>query len=295
MNIIDIKLNNLKGKFMTKHLNTVFPIIAFIDKLFGKTKDELRALYTENKIEVPKNFEINLEENKSLGTNVNNIDNKIPGAVKIPLQTLLDAGFTIDCYLKDDTEHCIDDKNGSGVIILNIQHNDPKSCSMVDGLSMSYDPITEIEISTLNSVILNKQIPGVFGPRYNIDDAMKYSSVKIQNILDEREEAREIMLEKMEEYNKNPEKREKDTKKAVENLMFKFSKLKHKESADKSKEFTSDALKILGSIAGINNLQSFDQLKEIPIFKKEIDAGGSFSELLSKFCDMAKALQPKAD
>ena len=35
---------------------------------------------------------------------------------------------------------------------------------------------------------------------------------------------------------------------------------------------------------------TFEELKEIPLFKKEIDKGGSFAELLTKFCDMTKAL-----
>lgn len=285
---------------MANHLNTIFPMAAIIEKLFGKTKDQLRDELDKigsERIVAPASFVLEKQEEISSDLELENatIKNAIPGAIKIPLQYMLDAGFTIDFYLKDDTENCIDDKNGSGIIIMNVQHENPKASSLIDGYSINFDPISEIEIATLNSVILDYQIPGVFGKKYDINEAMKHSSIRIRDIILEREETRKLMLAKLEEYNKNPEKREKDTKKAFENLKFKWSTLKNKADADKSQEFTQGALKILGGIAGINNLKSFDELKNIPIFKKEIDAGGSFAELLDKFCSMASSMAPQLE
>ena len=277
---------------MAKNLNTIFPVAAVMSELFGKTKDELREELRNSGskvIEVPTSFELAEAERVSVDLELEDstIPNLIPGAIEVPLQKLFDAGFTIKCYLKNDTENCIDDKNESGILIFNLQHVDPSKSSMIDGYSMNFDPISEIEITTLNAAILLDEKPGLFGEKFKLDEAMKHSSIRIRDIILEREESRKILLAKIEEYNKNPEKREKDTKKAFENLKFKYTQLKNKENADKSQEFTKGALQILGSIAGINNLKSFDELKNIPVFKKELDAGGSFADLLNRFCDMA--------
>ena len=278
---------------MKRHLSTVFPIMAVIPKLFGTaTKEEfIESLAGNHTIELPKSFA--LDENEKLNDleleDVNNIDNLIPGAIEVPLQRLFDAGFTIKCYLKQPTENCVDDKNGAGVLVFNIQHQNPNESYMMDGFSIQLDAISEIEIATLNAVILNDEQPGIFGEKYEINKALKAGSIKIRDILLEREEAKKIREKKIEEYNANPELREKHTKKAVENLKFKFKTTQTKDG-DISKEFTQAALSILGTVAGINNLKSFDQLKEIPIFKKEIDAGGSFAELLNKFCEMTSTI-----
>ena len=289
---------------MAKHLNTIFPVVTLIEPLFGKSKEDLREelVASGNKVlELPKSFELEESEmlevaDLDLELENKTIKNYIPGAVEIPLQKLFDAGFTINCYLKDSTEDCLDDRKGSGVLVFNIQHNNPDKSFMVDGYSVNFDPISEIEITSLNTVILNDQKPGIFGEKFQIDKALKYSSIKIRDIILEKEEAKKALLAKLEEYNKNPEKREKDTKKAFENLKFKHAQLKAKgTSADMVTEFNNGALKILGSIAGINNLESFDQLKDLPIFKDEIAKGGSFGELLNKFCDMASKIGNKED
>ena len=279
---------------MAKHLNTIFPIVGIIPKLFGtETKEEFRSKLLETDIKSSLKDEFELGEAEVINENETTVKNYIPGATQIPLQMLLDAGFTINAYLKDDTEDCIDDKKGSGVIIVSIQHEDPRKAYLTDGFSMNLDPITEIEVSTLSTLILGKEVPGVFGPKYDLNELAKTSSLRIRDILLDRAEARRLRQEKIDEYNKNPELREKHTKKAFENLKFKFSQIKDKKDADKSAEFTKGALSILGQIAGINNLKSFDELKSIPMFKKEIDAGGSFGELLIKFSDMAEKLVPK--
>lgn len=279
---------------MKRHLNTIFPIMAIIPKLFGtKTKQEFVDSLAGNKeLKLPISFELNDTEkvNDLELEDSNKINNLIPGAIEIPLQKLFEAGFTFKCYLKQSTENCVDDKNEAGVLIFNLQHSNPNGSFMIDGFSTQLDAISEIEIATLNAVILNDEQPGIFGEKYDLEQAQKVGSIRIRDILLEREEARKIREKKIEEYNANPELREKHTKKAVENLKFKFKSAQAKGSADFSKEFTDSALKILGTVAGINNLKSFDELKEIPVFKKEIDAGGSFAELLTKFCDMTKAL-----
>lgn len=277
---------------MNTHLNTIFPIAGNIAKLFGtETKNDfvekLESLQTK-KI-VPTQTQFDIEENEQVDDS-KIVKNFIPGATEIPLQTLIDAGFTFKAYLKDSTENCVDDKKDSGIIVISIQHEDPKRATLVDGLSFQFDQITEIEVATLNTIILDSEKPGVLGTRYNLDHLSKASSLKIRDILIEREELRRIRDEKLEEYNKNPELRERHTKKAFEKLKFKHSQLKDKSNADKSAEFTKGALQILGQVAGINNLKSFEELKNIPMFKKEIDAGGSFGELLTKFCDMASKI-----
>lgn len=278
---------------MKRHLNTIFPVMAVIPKLFGtKTKKEfVDSLAGNHEITGPISFDLNEAEmvNDLELEDSTKIKNHIPGAIEIPLQRLVDAGFTIKCYMKQSTENCIDDKNEAGVLIFSIQHSNPNESFMVDGFSTQLDTISEIEIATLNAAILNDEQPGIFGEKYDIEQAQKVGSIRIRDILLEREEARKIREKKIEEYNANPELREKHTKKAVENLKFKF-KSAQKGNGDLSKDFTEAALKILGTVAGINNLKSFDELKEIPVFKKEIDAGGSFAELLGKFCEMTKAL-----
>ena len=278
---------------MRRHLGTIFPIMAIIPKLFGtKTKQEfIDSLAGNDEIILPKSFTLDDAEklNDLELEDSNTIPNHIPGAIEIPLQKLFDAGFNIKCYLKQPTENCLDDKNEAGVLMFNIQHEDPTKSFMIDGFSTQLDSISEIEIATLNAVILNHERPGVFGERYDINRALKAGSIGIRDILLERAEARKIREAKIEEYNANPELRDKHTKKAVENLRFKFNKAKTTD-ADLSSEFTKEALKILGMVAGINNLTSFEELKAVPLFKQEIDKGGSFAELLTKFCDMTKAL-----
>lgn len=280
---------------MARHLNSIFPIVANLAKLFGTdTKqefiDKLNSLNTM-KIESGESSFL-LEEREQCDENTM-VKNHIPGATEIPLQMLLDAGFTVKAYLKDATPECVDDKNNSGVIILNIQHEDPTKSQMVDGLSFQLDTVSEIEVSTLSTIILDKEKPGIYGPKYDLNHLRKVSSLRIRDAIIEKEEAKRIRDEKIAEYEKNPELREKHTKKAFENLKFKHSQLKDKNTADKSAEFTKGALSILGQIAGINNLKSFEDLKNIPIFKKEIENGGSFGELLTKFCDMASKVAPQ--
>ena len=279
---------------MKRHLKTIFPVMAIIPKLFGtKTKQEfVDSLAGNHEIKLADSFELNDAEkvNDLELEDSDRIKNHIPGAIEIPLQTMYNAGFTFNCYLKQPTENCIDDKNEAGVIIISIQHKDPNRSFLIDGFSTQLDAITEIEVATLNAAIIDDQTPGIFGEKYDLGQSQKVGSIRIRDILLEREEARKIREKKIEEYNANPELREKHTKKAVENLKFKFQSNKNKGNGDHSKEFTEAALKILGTIAGINNLKTFDELKNIPVFKKEIDAGGSFAELLTKFCEMTKAL-----
>lgn len=279
---------------MKRHLNTIFPIMAIVPKLFGtSTKQEfIDSLAGNHEIKVQDSFELSEAErvNDLELEDAERINNMIPGAIEIPLQKLFDAGFTIKCYLKQPTENCLDDRNEAGVLLFNIQHQNPNASFMVDGFSTQLDAISEIEIATLNATILNDEQPGILGAKYDIGLAQKAGSIRIRDILLERAEAKMIRERKIEEYNANPELRDKHTKKAVENLKFKFKQNQTKGNGDLSKEFTESALKILGTVAGINNLKSFDELKEIPVFKKEIEAGGSFAELLGKFCDMTNAL-----
>ena len=276
---------------MKKYMNTVFPIIGKIDTLFNvSSKDELRKELTNHVNNKSEEFE--LKDSEKIDDN-NIIKNAIPGAKEIPLERFLDAGFSIKVYLKDDSENCIDDKNGSGVLMISIQHEDPNKNLLVDGFSMQFDAITEIEIATLNTLLLDSWKPGIFGEKYDINEALKVGSLKIRDILLEREEAKKIREEKIETYKNNPELQKKDTKKLLENLRYKFNQLKDKTEVDKSQEFTKGALKILASIAGINNIGSFDEVKNIPIFKEELEKGGSFSDLLNKFCDQASQLPAK--
>ena len=281
---------------MAKYLNSVFPVVGLISKLFGveskeSFKEKLLPVVLQKDLDNIKEF--NLDEAEIVNEGETTVSNYIPGAREIPMQLLLDSGFTIKAYLKEDSENCIDDKKDSGVIIFSIQHSKTEESRLVDGFSVNLDPITEIEVATLSTLLLDKEIPGVYGEKYDLNTLVKKSSLKVRDILLDREEARRIRQEKIDEYNKNPELREKHTKKAFENLKFKFSQMKNKNEADKSAEFTKGALQVLGQIAGINNLKSFDDLKNIPLFKKEIDAGGTFAELLDKFCNMAEALVPK--
>lgn len=273
---------------MQSYMKTIFPVIGKIPTLFKvKSKNELREAIGEKlsfeKTEFPLTEAERIDE-------ADKIDNLIPGIREIPLQKLFDAGFTIKAYLKEDSKNCVDDLNESGVLIINIQHSNPDEAYLVDGFSLQFDPVTEIEISTINALILNNEKPGIFGPKYDINESAKVGSIKIRDILLEREEAKKLRDEALKKYSENPELRNKDTKKIIENLRFKFNQIKDKASADKSAEFTQGALKLLSTIAGINNLESFDQIKNVPLFKEELDKGGSFSDLLQRFCTLAEAL-----
>ena len=278
---------------MKNYMNTIFPIIGKIPELFGvDSKETFRKDLGEVITSGTKEFE--LKESEKIDEN-STVMNLIPGAREIPLQKLFDAGFTIKAYLKEDSEFCVDDLQGSGVIILNIQHEDPNKALLVDGYSMQFDPITEIQIATLNTLILDNEKPGLFGKKYDISEAVKVGSMKIRDILLEREEAKRIRDERLQKYRENPELQNRDTKKLLENLKHKYNTLKNKEDANLSQEFTKGALQILGSIAGINDLKSFDDIKNIPIFKAELDKNTSFSGLLNKFCEMAKQLPTNAN
>lgn len=273
---------------MKNYMNTIFPFIGIIPSLFGEeSKDSLRAKLDASISSGPEQFELKESEKVDETPTINNL---IPGAKEIPLQMLIDAGFSIKAYLKDDSENCLDDKNGSGVIILNIQHEDPNKHLLSDGFSMQFDAITEIEIATLNTLILDSFKPGILGANYDINEAVKVGSLKIRDILLEREEAKKIREETLLKYSNDPDLQKKDTKRLLENLKFKHKQIANKKDADKSQEFTAGALKILASIAGINNLKSFDDIKDIPLFKEELEKGGSFSDLLNRFCDLASKL-----
>ena len=275
---------------MKKYINTIFPLVGNIGALFGvKDKNELREkLKDAHHIKLEKEV-FDLEDSERVDENAT-LKNLIPGAKEIPLQMLLDAGFSIKAYLKDETENCFDDLKDSGVLIINIQHEDPNKSLLVDGFSMQFDAITEIEVANLNALILNDWKPGIFGETYELDKAIKVGSMKIRDILLEREEAKKIRDEKIQKYKNDPELQKRDTKKLLENLKFKYKTLANKNEADQSQVFTQGALKILGDIAGINNLTSFDDLKNIPIFKQEIEKGGSFADQLNKFCELASKL-----
>ena len=278
---------------MKNYMNTIFPIIGKIPELFGvDSKETFRKDLGEVITSGAKEFE--LKDSEKIDEN-STVTNLIPGAREIPLQKLFDAGFTIKAYLKEDSEFCVDDLQGSGVIILNIQHEDPNKALLVDGYSMQFDPITEIQIATLNTLILDNEKPGLFGKKYDISEAVKVGSMKIRDILLEREEAKRIRDERLQKYRENPELQNRDTKKLLENLKHKYNTLKNKEDANLSQEFTKGALNILGSIAGINDLKSFDDIKNIPIFKAELDKNTSFSGLLNKFCERAKQLPTNAN
>ena len=275
---------------MKKYINTIFPLVGNIGALFGvKDKNELREkLKDAHHVKLEKEV-FDLEDSERVDENTT-LKNLIPGAKEIPLQMLLDAGFSIKAYLKDETENCFDDLKDSGVLIINIQHEDPNKSLLVDGFSMQFDAITEIEVANLNALILNDWKPGIFGETYELDKAIKVGSMKIRDILLEREEAKKIRDEKIQKYKNDPELQKRDTKKLLENLKFKYKTLANKNEADQSQLFTQGALKILGDIAGINNLTSFDDLKNIPIFKQEIEKGGSFADQLNKFCELASKL-----
>lgn len=275
---------------MKRYINTIFPLVGNIGALFGvKDKNELREkLKDAHHVKLEKEV-FDLEDSERVDENTT-LKNLIPGAKEIPLQMLLDAGFSIKAYLKDETENCFDDLKDSGVLIINIQHEDPNKSLLVDGFSMQFDAITEIEVANLNALILNDWKPGIFGETYELDKAIKVGSMKIRDILLEREEAKKIRDEKIQKYKNDPELQKRDTKKLLENLKFKYKTLANKNEADQSQVFTQGALKILGDIAGINNLTSFDDLKNIPIFKQEIEKGGSFADQLNKFCELASKL-----
>lgn len=275
---------------MKKYINTIFPLVGNIGALFNvKDKNEFREKLKDSHTITWPQKEFELKDSEKIDEH-STIANQIPGAKEIPLQMLLDAGFTIKAYLKDETPNCFDDLKDSGVIIINIQHENPEKSLLTDGFSMQYDEITEIEIATLNTLILNDWKSGVFGEKYDISEALKVGSLKIRDILLEREEAKKIREERIQKYLDNPDLQKKDTKKILENLRFKYKTLINKEEAEKSQEFTKGALTILGQIAGINNLKSFEEIKDIPILKQEIEKGGSFGELLNRFCDLASKL-----
>jgi hypothetical protein len=275
---------------MKNYINTIFPLVGNIGALFGvKDKNEFRKKL-EDSHSVKLDVDVfDLEESERIDENTT-LKNLVPGAKEIPLQMLLDAGFSIKAYLKDETKNCLDDYKDSGVIIINIQHEDPNKALLADGFSMQFDAITEIEVANLNALILNDWKPGIFGANYKLDKALKVGSMKIRDILLEREEAKKIREERIQKYLNDPELQKKDTKKLLENLKFKYKTLAAKNDADQTQQFTQGALKILGDIAGINDLKSFDDLKNIPVFKQEIEKGGSFADQLNKFCELASKL-----
>lgn len=278
---------------MKKYLNSIIPFVAVIPKLFGtETKAAFRESLDQSKrVEIAKEFTL-IDEEKieelGLGEAVA-VANKIPGATEIPLQTLLDAGFTVKAYLKDDTEDCPDDRRESGIIILSIQHTDPSASFLQDCFSTKVHKVTEVEIATLNSAIVASEVPGAFGKQYEMDKLFKASNFKLIEYKLEDDINNRIRAEKVAQYQKNPELAEKHTKKNLDKLRFKHQQFE-KGVLPKENTFQDEVLKVLGEIAGIHDLKSFDDLKDIPLFKQELEKGGSFSELLDRFCKLAESL-----
>lgn len=280
---------------MKKYLNSVIPFVAVIPKLFGTaTKDEFRKKLLDRgskKLTLPTTLDLAEEEQiRELKLHgVKTIDNLVPGAIEIPMDMILESGFSIKFYLKDDTVDCPDDKKESGIIMASIQHNDTKRSFLQDSFSTKFHKVTEIEVATLNSVIVADEIPDAFGKNYEMDKLYKASNFKLLEFKLEDEINKRVREEKIRLYQANPEMAEKHTKKALEKLKFKLAQ-SAKGIAPKDTTFTDEVLRVLGEVAGIHNLDSFDQLKDIPMFKNEIDKGGSFAELLERFSNLAESL-----
>ena len=278
---------------MKKYLNSIIPFVAVIPKLFGtETKVAFRkSLDSSKRIELPKELVLAEEEKyDELGLGEATVmENKIPGATEIPLQTLLDAGFTIKAYLKDDTAECPDDRRESGIVIISIQHTHPQESFLQDCFSTKVHKVTEVEISTLNSAIVATEVPGAFGQGYEMEKLYKASNLKLLEYKLEEEVNAKIRAEKVAQYQKNPELAEKHTKKALEKLKFKHQQFE-KGIVPKENTFQDEVLKVLGEIAGIHDLKSFDELKEIPLFKQELEKSGNFADLLDRFCKLAESL-----
>lgn len=252
-----------------RFLNSIFPLSAEIGKLFGKnTVKEVR------------------EELKQENTIITCGD-LIPGAVEIPLQKMLDAGFNIRFFLKDDTGSA-SDKFESGIIIASIQHNDVDSATIVDGFSFNFDPRSEVEIATLSSAIVKEMVPKAFGETYDINKLFKSSSDKIRELMDEAEMNKKIRDEKVRLYEADPSLAQKHTKKAIANLKFKHQTLMKSKTNDLSlvKDFQMQAVKILGEIFGMNGLKTFEDLKKIPEIKAELDKGGNLAEVIERLSEV---------
>lgn len=278
---------------MKKYLNSIIPFVAVIPKLFGtETKVAFRESLDQTKrVEIPKEFTLDDSEKideLGLGEAIT-IENKIPGATEIPLQKLFDAGFTIRAYLKDDTEDCPDDRRESGIIIVSIQHKDPTASFLQDCYSTRVHKVSEVEIATLNSAIVESEVPEAFGKKYESEKLYKASNLKLLGYKIEEEVNNKIRAEKVAQYQKNPELAEKHTKKNLDKLRFKHQQFE-KGILPKETTFQDEVLKVLGEIAGIHDLKSFDDLKDIPLFKQELEKGGSFSDLLDRFCKLAESL-----
>lgn len=249
-----------------KYLNTVLPISAEVGKLFGKeTVEEVRSELKEKQHYI---------EGHDL----------IPGAVEIPLEDIINAGFKIKFFLKDDTGSAVD-KFNSGIIVASIQHEDTSKATLVDGLSFNFDPKSEVEISTLISFIVKDMVPEAFGKEYDLKQLAATSSDKIRSILEEAALNKKIREEKLKQYEANPELARKHTKKALEKLAYKHKEIMKAKSSDQEAilKFQQSALTIIGEIFGMNNIKTFEDLKQIPEFKAELDKGGSFAEILEKF------------
>lgn len=253
-----------------KFLNSVFPISAEIGKLYNKeTVEEVRA------------------ELKQSGNHIINGSDLIPGAVEIPLEKMIDAGFSVRFFLKDNTESVVD-KFNSGIIIASIQHNDVTSASVIDGFSFNFDPRSEVEISTLTSAIVYDTVPGAFGGDYDINKLFASSSDKIRDLIQEAELNRKIREEKVRIYEANPKLAQKHTKKALDKLKFKHNELLHLKSKDLNavKAFQLQAVTIIGEIFGMNGLKSFEDLKRIPEIKAELDKGGNLAEVIERISEV---------
>lgn len=278
---------------MKKYLNSIVPFVAVIPKLFGtETKEAFRkSLVGGRVVTLPETLKLDeAEQLKELGLEeTTEIKNTVPGAIEIPLQKLFDAGFKITAYLKDDTEACPDDRKESGIIVVSIQHEDTSKSFLQDCFSTKVHKVTEIEISTLNSAIVAAEVPGAFGNNYDMDKLYKAANFKLLEYKMEDEINSKIRAEKVAQYKKNPEMAEKHTKKALEKLKFKHSQFE-KGIVPKETTFQDEVFKVLGEIAGIHDLKSFDELKEIPLFKAELEKSGNFADLLDRFSKLAESL-----
>lgn len=206
----------------------------------------------------------------------------IPDLIEVPLQTLLDNGFTIKTYIKTPTDSSVDLAN-CGAIIFNIQHEDIKRCLLRDTLTTKLDEQSEIEISTAITNLIHQTVPTAFGKEYEIEKLIDHGSTLIDNIRKKYELDKKLIELQIKKYNENPELARKTTKKAIENLKYKQKMLNSKKEKTQAEvnKFQEEFLRIVGDISiangGVADLESF---KQIPEIKEEIEKGSDISKIL---------------
>lgn len=258
---------------MKKYMETVIPIVCDLNKAFKDGEISGREYLNENRI----------------GT----VDcGGITEGIEIPLEILIENGFTIRAYLKDvDKENpTIVDKGKSGVIILSIQNQVQEKSYMQDAMSLKLDERSELEISTLITNIINYEKPGALGS-FDLEKFHSVTKENIQKIFKKEEFIKEQRNKAIEEYVKNPEKARKETKKALENIKHKQKLLKEKKDKTSGdiKKFQDELLMLVNKICTINGgISSIEEIKLIPEIAEEIKNGTDIAKVIDVLSKMAE-------